>query len=211
MDLPIKNQLQKRSQIELAQLQDEVIDLVYSINQKAVLHGGTAIWRCYDGSRFSEDLDFYANPEPDFEKKLIQETTQRGLSATKFKKTSNTVYSKISNGKIIVSLEIALREKKGTTVFYKNVNGTTLNILSLTKEELILEKALAFKNRKLIRDIWDVYFLMETASFEKIKNELKKTINEFDKPIDEKNLKILIYRGVAPTFKQMIESIQGRI
>ncbi|MFH1391930.1 MAG: nucleotidyl transferase AbiEii/AbiGii toxin family protein [Candidatus Diapherotrites archaeon] len=211
MNIPIKNQLKKKSQAELAELQDEAIDIVYSINQKAVLHGGTAIWRCYDGSRFSEDLDFYAIIQPDFEKKLVKETSKRGISVIKFKKTNNTVFSKITNGKTIVSIEIALREKKGTVIFYNNANGTSLNILSLTKEELLMEKANAFMSRKLIRDIYDVYFLLETTPIENIKNELLKIVAEFGVPVDEKNLKTLIYKGVTPTFKQMLEAIKRRI
>ncbi|MCR4335218.1 MAG: nucleotidyl transferase AbiEii/AbiGii toxin family protein [archaeon] len=211
MDLPLNNQLKKRSQIELAQLQDEVIDIIYSINQKAVLHGGTAIWRCYDGSRFSEDLDFYVKLTSDFEEKLAKETTKRGFSITKLRKTDNTIFAKITNGKTVVSIELVLREKKGTVVFYNNADGTSLNILSLTKEELLLEKAIAFKNRKLIRDIYDVYFLMQTTPIENIKPELREITEKFENPADEKNLKALIYKGVTPTFRQMIEAIKRRI
>lgn len=211
MNIPIKNQLKKKSQAELAELQDEAMDIVYSINQKAVLHGGTAIWRCYDGSRFSEDLDFYARIPADFGEKLSKEADKRGLSIIKFRKTDNTIYTKLTNGKTVVSIEIALREKKGTVVFYNNADGTSLNILSLTKEEIIMEKATAFRNRKLIRDIYDVYFLLETTPIENIKNKLSKIVNEFDGPVDEKNLKTLIYKGVTPTFKQMLEAIKRGI
>ena len=37
-------------------LQDEVMQIVYGIDSKAVLHGGTSIWRCYGGKGFPEDL-----------------------------------------------------------------------------------------------------------------------------------------------------------
>ncbi|MFH1246948.1 MAG: nucleotidyl transferase AbiEii/AbiGii toxin family protein, partial [Candidatus Micrarchaeota archaeon] len=58
MNFPLANKLKKRLHLETATLQDEVVDLIYSISSP-VLHGGTAIWRCYAGNRFSEDLDFY--------------------------------------------------------------------------------------------------------------------------------------------------------
>ena len=59
MRIPLANKLKKRLHSETAFLQDEVIDIVYGLEPNAVLHGGTAIWRCYQGNRFSEDLDFY--------------------------------------------------------------------------------------------------------------------------------------------------------
>ena len=59
MKLPLFNRLKKRQHRELALLQDEITDIVYRISDEAVLHGGTAIWRCYGGNRFSEDIDIY--------------------------------------------------------------------------------------------------------------------------------------------------------
>ncbi len=43
MRIPLGKQLKKRSQIEVAILQDELVDIIYSIVDDAVLHGGTAI------------------------------------------------------------------------------------------------------------------------------------------------------------------------
>ena len=46
--------------LRLAELQDEVIDIIYNrVEPDATLYGGTAIWRCYGGNRFSEDIDIY--------------------------------------------------------------------------------------------------------------------------------------------------------
>ena len=61
MKLPLANQLKNRQQVETAFLQDEIIRLVYLITDDMVLHGGTAIWRCYSGKRFSVDLNFYSS------------------------------------------------------------------------------------------------------------------------------------------------------
>ena len=54
MKIPLANQLKKRQQVETALLQDEIIGIIYLITEDMVLHGGTAIWRCYSGKRFSE-------------------------------------------------------------------------------------------------------------------------------------------------------------
>ncbi|MEM1546291.1 MAG: nucleotidyl transferase AbiEii/AbiGii toxin family protein [Candidatus Methanomethylicia archaeon] len=32
---------------------------IYNSFPEAVIHGGTAIWRCYGSNRFSEDVDVY--------------------------------------------------------------------------------------------------------------------------------------------------------
>ncbi|MDG7039172.1 MAG: nucleotidyl transferase AbiEii/AbiGii toxin family protein [Nitrososphaerota archaeon] len=58
MDLYKK--MRKRTQTELAYAQDIVVEKIYDYLPEVVLHGGTLIWRCYAGNRFSEDLDFYA-------------------------------------------------------------------------------------------------------------------------------------------------------
>ena len=46
--------------LRLAELQYEVIDIIYNrVEPDATLYGGTAIWRCYGGNRFSEDIHIY--------------------------------------------------------------------------------------------------------------------------------------------------------
>jgi len=210
MVVPLKNLLKKRSQQELALLQDEVVDLLYSIEPGAVLHGGTSIWRCYAGKRFSEDLDFYLKPKNNFKEKLEVETKKRGLKVVKFRETENSIYAKISNTTTECSLEIALRNKKGTLGFYEKADGTTMNILVLTQEELIIEKAKAFKGRKLIRDIYDVFFMLGQVDLSKVGKEIGEILRESEKPVDEKNLKTLVYSGITPTFEQMITLIKVR-
>jgi len=57
--IPLEKRLKKRMDVEIAFLQDEVVEILYAIESRLVLHGGTAVWRCYGGNRLSEDLDFY--------------------------------------------------------------------------------------------------------------------------------------------------------
>ncbi|MBU3958073.1 MAG: nucleotidyl transferase AbiEii/AbiGii toxin family protein, partial [Nanoarchaeota archaeon] len=65
MQIPLQLKLKKKSHREIARLQDVVVDMMYRIFPKAVLHGGTAIWRCYKGNRFSEDIDVYIEKDAD--------------------------------------------------------------------------------------------------------------------------------------------------
>ncbi len=70
MDLPISNVLKSRSELETAQLADAVVGILTNITDKMALHGGTAVWRCYNGRRFSTDIDVYIWAE-DFKDKFI--------------------------------------------------------------------------------------------------------------------------------------------
>jgi predicted nucleotidyltransferase component of viral defense system len=211
MDVPLKNLLRKRSQQDLALLQDEVVDLLYSTEESSVFHGGTSIWRCYDGKRFSNDLDFYSLPKKNFKERLIENAKMRGLNVIKFRKTKNSVFSKISNGRTECSLELGLRKKNGVLGFYKKADGTTMNILVLTPEDLILEKARAFIGRKLIRDVYDVFFLLSKVDLEKVRKELLELVSKFEEPKDESNLKTIVYSGKVPSFKEMMKTINGRL
>ena len=210
MKIPLSKQLKKRVHLELAMLQDEVMDIIYSLcrNDPPVLHGGTAIWRCYDGKRFSEDLDFYGSLEKDFKEKLRNAVNARGFVLEKYKQTNNTVFAKISNGATVVKLEIALRKAPEKTVkHYEKTDGSVIDIYTLSAETLIIEKINAYNGRRYIRDIYDVYYL---SSFtEKIDRKImQRFIDNIEMPIDEKNLRTLIYSGVAPSFEQIVSALK---
>ena len=48
--------IKRKYQREIGFAQDLVIENLYRFFPKAVLHGGTFIWRCFNGNRFSEDI-----------------------------------------------------------------------------------------------------------------------------------------------------------
>ena len=57
--IPLILKLKKKAHKDIAEAQDIIIRELYTLFDKAVLHGGTSIWRCYGGNRFSEDIDVY--------------------------------------------------------------------------------------------------------------------------------------------------------
>jgi len=209
MGVPLERFLKKRIQLELARLQDEAMDIVLDLDNDVVFHGGTCIWRCYNGKRFSEDLDFYST-KINLER-FSEEVSKRGLLVTKFRKTENSIFSKISNNLVEVSIEFALRKVKGTLVDYEKTNGEKIMVNALSKQELILEKARAFSSRKLVRDIYDVYFLTANCDLSNIRKEPLESINSWGQPVDEKNLKALIYSGIIPSYKEMLDMIRKRV
>lgn len=211
MKIPLANQL-RGIQTQIARLQDEALDITYAILPEAILHGGTAIWRCYRGKRFSDDLDFYALAGKDFRERFSAEAGRRGLQATKFRRTENSIYARLSDGRSGVSVEISTRAKgNAVPAAYERADGTHTEIRSLLPEDLIIEKAHAFVNRKLIRDIYDVYFLSGAADLKKTGPNLRELMRKFLKPADEKNLRTLVYSGPAPSFAEMLAALERRL
>lgn len=213
MRLALRNQLRRKSQVDVALLQDEIVDIMYRLVPSAVFHGGTAIWRCLQANRFSEDLDFYAIVEPSFRVDLEAETRARELQLTRFRKTPATVFSNISDGQTVVSLEIALRQKKDFIACpFERTDGTAMNVFSLSREQFIIEKMSACSNRRLIRDWYDLFFLTSTPfELETVLPFVAAFTQKALPPLDEKNLSTLVFSGAVPSFRQMSETIRRRL
>lgn len=213
MKIPLANKVKKRLHLEIGLLQDELIDIIYTIAPQSVLHGGTAMWRCYDGNRFSEDIDIYLIRDENFEGMLKKKLKERKLELLKYKKTNNLIFSKIANGQAEVRLEIHLFLKKIDSIVkpYEKMDGSFIDVFTLSGEKLILEKIKAYTDRKLIRDIYDVYHLTKYVKEDNvIKNEIVQFLSTIENPLDEENLKVIVYLGAIPSFKQMIESLKKR-
>jgi len=211
MHIPLQNRLKKRAHIEMARLEDEVVDILYGIEPSLVLHGGTAVWRCYYGNRFSEDLDFYCRNPRAVESYFARKTGERGLSLLKLKRTKNLIFCKVSDGNVEVRVEINFATPQKPAIGrYEKVDGTYMDILTLSPEELLLEKMDAYAERGYIRDIYDVYHLSAYVNEEKVRQELRKFLDSIRAPVDEKNLKALVYSGAVPSFRQMVEALKRR-
>src|SRR3989344_1319416 len=165
MKLPLAKRLKKRLHSDIGLLQDELIDLVYALDNSAVLHGGTAIWRCYGGNRFSEDIDLYSKkitPQA-----LEEALASRGLEVRKLKKTANLIFCKVAGAGAEVRLEINLSARPSPMLRqYERMDGASMPVLTLSPEKIILEKMAAYKERKYIRDIYDIYHLLPLISDE---------------------------------------------
>ncbi len=209
--LPLAMRLRKSIHKEVALAQDLVVMELYDNFPDAVLHGGTAIWRCYRGNRFSGDIDVYL---PSAEKQrvgdLVLNLRAKGLTKLKFKGTTNTVFGKFSYSDAIVNLEIALRAVEGYTVKpFEMIDGNFMLVNTLGPEDLMLEKASAYKGRRKVRDLYDIFFLINLVEAkEGFLDSLREIIQSFKRPVDESELKTIIISGTIPTVEGMLEAIE---
>ena len=213
MNIPIAKQLRKRSQVEIAYLQDEILGIMYSISDDLILHGGTAIWRCYNGKRFSEDLDFYSKSFPEKIPIFQRMIESHGLILSKLKDTGNVIFSNVRNDNANVKVEINhASDVVGTQMAYELADGSGIEVLSLTPDQFICEKILAYSNRRYIRDLFDIYHIVNSSDLiASTRQKLLDFVAHLETPVDENVLKTIVYSGLSPSMDVMKKGIVKQI
>ncbi|TAL47279.1 hypothetical protein EPN87_03370 [archaeon] len=208
--IPLNQRLRRKQHVEIARLQDMVVEALYRMFPKSVLHGGTAIWRCYSGSRFSEDIDVYIEKNTGKIEELFGEFEAMGFSITKKRVKENSLYSKLVFNGIEIRFEAVFKKINGVVKEYETYEGILINIYTLLPEDLVAEKVNACLKRKKIRDLYDIFFLLRhVKDAGKVRPNLRRFLKEFKEPADEKELKVLILFGIAPTKEEMLDYIRG--
>jgi len=211
MDLPISSVLKRRGELETAQLEDEVIDILVNITDKMALHGGTAVWRCYKGKRFSTDIDVYIWID-NFKEKFKKAAVGIGIDVTKFRE-KGVAFVHVRKNNTEIKIEPRNVERSAILMPYERVDGSKINMLVLSPEDLILEKIDAYKDRRAYKDLYDITVLLNSV---RESNKIKKTLAEFAKDIPTPNeetqsyseFRAVIYAGVVPTYQKMAEFIK---
>ncbi|MEM4089070.1 MAG: nucleotidyl transferase AbiEii/AbiGii toxin family protein [Candidatus Micrarchaeaceae archaeon] len=194
----------KGERLEVALLQDKIIEIVYSsIEPDALLYGGTAVWRCYGGMRFSEDIDIYMRNESI--EHIIKSLPRHGLSlAWRSKELPSNI--RISNGRTSVLLEAKEGSAEGIITQYARVDGSAMTVRAMSPAELLARKIEAYSGRLLMRDLYDIFVL--TNSLDKndyaVRSLLIDFIKHIKKPADEQVLKTLVYSGKSITFGEFV-------
>jgi len=206
--IPLQVRLKREIHRKIALAQDLIIKEVYSIFNNAVLHGGTAIWRCYSGKRFSEDLDFYLSKDRESIERLFERLKLRGFEIKKKKISENSIYSELELDRTSVRLEATFQNISGIICDYEMSDGNFISIYSLTPEAFLAEKINTYLKRLKVRDLWDVFFLLKSVDSPKKIKEISSLIKCYKKPVDEENLKIIILEGIVPSSAEIIEYIK---
>jgi len=206
--IPLILRLRKHTHKQIARAQDVIIEELYKIFDKAVLHGGIAIWRCYKGNRFSDDIDVYLPGDIKKIDLLFENLKKRGFNIIKKKIGQNSLFSNLKANNATVRLEGVFKKVEGVLKEYETVDGNIVTVYTILPEEMIKEKIDAYLKRKKIRDIYDIFFLLRYIDKDKVKRELKTLISKFKRPIDEKDLKPLIIDGIVPNTEEIMEYIK---
>ena len=181
--------------LKIARLQDYIIDLIYDrIQPEALLYGGTAIWRCFGGMRFSEDIDIYMELAA-FEE-LIGSLAKYDL---KLIWTDPDLPSRVRIAR--KDTDILLASKPGFSEneirSYLRIDGTVKIINVFSPTELVIRKIEAYQGRRYVRDIYDLFILtkwLERSDYV-VRSKLSSFLNNLARPIDEEVLPALLYAG----------------
>ena len=207
--IPLILKLKKKAHKDIAAAQDLLIQEMYAVFDNAVLHGGTAIWRCYTGNRFSEDVDVYLNKDLGKINLFFGNLEKKGFIIMKKKVGENSIFSNLEINRSSVRFEALFKSKNGVLKEYETVEGNLITVYTLTPEELIGEKVEAYLKRLKIRDLYDIFFLLRyVQNKDKIRDKIQMLIKEFKNPTDEKELRVLILEGLVPDVEKMLDYIK---
>ncbi len=206
---PLHVRLRIKRHREIARLQDILVENIFSACPGAVLHGGTAIWRCYGGNRFSEDVDFYLEKKAGKIDRLFERMKSFGMEVLKKKVGENSLYSVLRFERTEIRCEAVFKKVKGTLRDYEEYDGNLISVYTLTPEELVGEKVDAYLKRRKIRDLYDIFHLVKFVEEKSaVVANLKKLIEEFVTPVDEEDLRALVLFGVVPNYDEIMEYLE---
>ena len=147
----------------------EVLELLNSIKvlDKLYFGGGTMLRLCHNLNRYSTDLDFWLDLKEDSKavyaavKKVFSENYRMIDSANK----KFTLLFEIKTPSINRSLKIEIRKEQTNfewerkIAFSKHTNKQVM-VKGLTLQQMMINKFEALLSRKLIRDAFDIEFLL---------------------------------------------------
>lgn len=206
--MPLIVRLKKAAHRNVAVAQDLIVTTMYEIFDRPVLHGGTAIWRCYNGNRFSEDVDAYIKNDPGKISSFFGSLSKKGFVIEKKKIGEKSIFSTLRYERTIVRFEAVFKEADGILKEYETADGNLIAVYALGPEELVAEKVGAYLSRRKIRDLYDIFFLLRhVEQREKVKADIKRMVSHFKEPVDEPELKVLILEGLVPSYGKMLDYI----
>ncbi|MCW6168958.1 MAG: nucleotidyl transferase AbiEii/AbiGii toxin family protein [Thermoplasmatales archaeon] len=185
------------NRLKLSELQDYVIDIIYDKYQSdALLYGGTAIWRCFGGTRFSEDIDMYLDKRS-FDS-FVSSLNKYGLRLI-WQDPEFPTTVRISNNQAELLLETKEGYAENEIRAYSRIDGSTKTISVLSATELMVRKVEAYLGRRFIRDIYDLFVLTNWLDKRDyfIRTKLYRFLNEIPTPVDEQILSSLLYSGTS--------------
>ncbi len=151
-----------------------------------VFKGGTCLQKAYGLPRYSEDLDFTAEKEPDYDA-LAAFLASAGFAGTAVKKEERNASAKakirlrgpLFNGKPVSETTIVLEFSKRETPIYPPEivqivppypDLMPYQAKTMDRREIAAEKVRAIMTRTSPRDLYDLYFLARSGTMPKLED-----------------------------------------
>ncbi len=189
--------------------QDMAVEILYSVFPRCVVHGGTAIWRCYSGNRFSEDVDFYVERDVERIARFFEMLERRGFRVLRRRVGRNALCATLGFGGAEIRMEAVFKRVKGVIKEFETYEGNLLNVYTLSPEAMVHEKNRCLpeeeKNSGPVR-----YFFPPEVGEKGRKAEI-----EAPDPSPELQTaggwgrKTLLLFGAIPSTRDMLEYIKG--
>lgn len=207
--IPLNLRLKTKAEKKIAYAQDIIVGELYKFFSDAVIHGGTAIWRCYNGNRFSEDVDAYIEKDVEKIEKFFKSLESKGFKIIKKRIKENSIYSELELDNVATRFEATFQKKNKFFKKYETSESFFINTFTLSPEDLIWEKVETYLKRFKMRDLYDIYFLLNHVENKKaVKDAIRKLVKYYEKPKDEANLANIIIIGAVPSSDELLTEIK---
>ena len=177
---------------DLEILEIEVLELLHSIKALDSLFfgGGTMLRLCHNLNRYSTDLDFWLSPSSDVKNinSKIKQVLQNNYRLSDSENKKYTLLYEFRSGKVSRNLKIEIRKEQTnfdweSKIAFSRYTDKQVLIKGLTLPQMMKNKISALLSRKLIRDCFDIEFLlMRGVELPNDKNkllEISKIINSY--------------------------------
>jgi len=154
----------------LEKLEIEVLELLNSIKVLDYLYfgGGTMLRLCHNLNRYSTDLDFWLDTNTDsksFFTTLIKSLSENYRLVDSANKKFTLLYE-IKSTSVNRSLKIEIRKEQQNfewerKIAFSKFANKQLLVKGLTLKQMMLNKFEALLSRKIIRDVFDIEFLLK--------------------------------------------------
>lgn len=163
---------------KLYELQDKVLDVVFSVEDEFYLTGGTALSRFYQEKRYSDDLDFFTNSSNRFNyavKNIISELL-KDFEVEREIESRDFIRVKINNLLQVDFVNDRVPRYKEPSILK---NGYKID----TIENILSNKITAVIGRDNPKDIFDIYLISKFYNIdwnEILKSAREKSVFDFD-------------------------------
>lgn len=176
----------------LEKLEIEVLELLNSIKALDSIYfgGGTMLRLCHNLNRYSTDLDFWLDTKIDSKTffSLVKRTLSNNYQLTDSANKKFTLLFELKSPTVNRSLKIEIRKEQQNfewerKIAFSKFSNKQVLVKGLTLKQMMLNKIEALLSRKIIRDSFDIEFLIMRgvplyADKDKLKNALT-IINNF--------------------------------